>query len=86
VPVPDTVEARYQDWLARQESAGRRFTDEQRWWLGAIKDAIAGSFAIELTAFDLAPFVQRGGAGRAYQVFGEALEPLMEELNRELVA
>jgi len=86
VPFPDTVESRYRDWLARQEAAGRRFTVEQRWWLDTIKEAIAASFAVELESFDYAPFVQRGGAGKAYQVFGTEFESLLEELNRELVA
>ena len=86
VPFPDAVASRYREWLERQEALGRHFTDEQRWWLDAIKDAIAASFAVELESFDYAPFVQRGGAGRAYQVFGAQFESLLEELNRELVA
>jgi type I restriction enzyme R subunit len=85
VPFPETVEARYQEWLAHQEASGRRFTDEQRWWLDAIKDTIAKSFAADVETLEL-EYAQRGGAGRAYQVFGAALEPLLEELNRELVA
>jgi hypothetical protein len=32
------------------------------------------------------PLVQRGGLGNAWQLFGEELEPLLGELNRELVA
>jgi type I restriction enzyme R subunit len=31
--------------------------------------------------FDYAPFAQRGGAGKVYQVFGEELDGLLEELN-----
>ena len=41
-----------------QETAGRAFTDEQRRWLEAIRDHIAGSVSIELSSFQLAPFNQ----------------------------
>lgn len=36
--------------------------------------------------FELPPFSQRGGLGRAHQLFGEELAGLLEELNLELVA
>lgn len=35
---------------------------------------------------DSAPIPQRGGLGKAWQLFGEELKPLLDELNRELVA
>ena len=50
---------------------GREFTAEQRQWLEAIRDHVAASLAIEMEDFEYAPFVQRGGLGKAYQVFGE---------------
>jgi hypothetical protein len=31
------------------------------------------------------PFSQKGGLGRAYQLFGERLQPLLDELNEVLV-
>ena len=33
VPFPETVETRFEVWLARQEASGRKFTSEQRQWL-----------------------------------------------------
>jgi type I restriction enzyme R subunit len=86
VPYPKQVEARFQAWLAQQESDGRRFTDEQRRWLEMIRDHVAASLRIELDDFEFAPFAQRGGAGRAYAVFGDDLEPLLDELNEVLAA
>jgi type I restriction enzyme R subunit len=86
VPFREQVEARFEAWLAQQESLGRRFTDEQRRWLEDIRDHIAASMAIELEDFDETPFAQRGGAGRAYQVFGNELKPVLDELNEALVA
>ena len=85
-PLADQVHERFQGWLAMQETAGRAFTDEQRRWLVAIRDHIAGSVSIELNSFQLAPFNQEGGLARAYAVFGDDLASLLEELNMELVA
>ncbi len=36
--------------------------------------------------FGYAPFAQRGGLGRAHQLFGEQLPQLLEELNETLAA
>ena len=83
-PFAEQAEQRFQGWLAMQEIAGRAFTDEQRQWLGDIKDHIAGSVSIEPADLQLSPFAQRGGIGRAYQVFGDGLTPLLEELNLAL--
>ena len=86
VPYPERVAARYEAWLAQQEADGRRFTDEQRRWLEMIRDHIAANLKIDMDDFDYTPFTQRGGAGRAYDVFGEDLAPLLEELNEVLAA
>ena len=83
-PFADQVEDRFQGWLAMQETAGRDFTDEQRQWLLAIKDHIAGSVSIDPGDLQYAPFAQRGGIGRAQAVFGDELMALLEELNLAL--
>ena len=85
-PFADRVHERFQGWLAMQEIAGRAFTAEQVQWLEAIRNHIIGSVSMEMSDFQLDPFNQRGGLGRAYAVFGEELASLLEELNLELVA
>ena len=85
-PFSDQVHERFQGWLAMQETAGRNFTHEQRWWLEAIRDHIAGSVSMELGDFQYAPFNQQGGLAQAYSLFGDELPGLLEELNVELVA
>jgi type I restriction enzyme R subunit len=85
-PFKEDVDSRFQLWLMTHESGGQRFTQEQREWLVAIKDHISTSLAIEMDDFDYAPFVQRGGLGKAYQVFGNELMPLVNELNEVLAA
>jgi type I restriction enzyme R subunit len=85
-PYAEDVRRRFEEWMARQESRGRKFTDEQRRWLELIRDHIATSLRIETDDFDYAPFAQRGGLGRAYEAFGNDLGLLLEELNEELAA
>ena len=83
-PFAERVEERFRGWLAMQETSGREFTAEQRQWLEAIKDHIAGSVSIDPGDLQYAPFAQRGGIVRAYAVFGDELTPLLEELNLAL--
>ena len=85
-PFADEVQERFQGWLAMQQTAHRPFTDEQVRWLESIRDHIAGSVSIEMGDFQYAPFNQQGGLGKAYELFGEELPDLLEELNVELVA
>jgi type I restriction enzyme, R subunit len=86
VPFPDRVDERFEGWLLAQEQAGRVFTTEQRAWLDRIRDTIAASLAITTDDFEFTPFAEHGGIGKAYEVFGEDLAPLLEALNEELVA
>jgi len=85
-PFKDIVHARFDGWLAGQEQNGRRFTDEQRQWLTAIRDHIAASVSIEQDDLELPPFSQWGGLGKAYKVFGTDLQPILEQLNEVLAA
>jgi type I restriction enzyme R subunit len=86
VPYPAHVETRFAAWLAHQESTGRRFTPEQCRWLEAIRDHVATSLRIDPDDFDYAPFAQNGGLGKVYELFGEDLYPLLDELNEVLAA
>ena len=85
-PMGLTVEERYQEWLSEQEKAGIIFTADQKDWLDAIRDHIASSLAIEQNDFEEVPFITSGGLGRAYELFGEKLAPILVELNARLAA
>jgi type I restriction enzyme, R subunit len=85
-PYREQVDERFTKWLASQESNGRKFTEEQRQWLEAIRDHIATSFAIEPDDFEYVPFEQRGGLGKAMQVFGSDFSSLLKDLNEVLAA
>jgi len=80
------VESRFATWLAREQSAGILFEQDQLRWLEAIRDHIASSLAVEPEDLELDPFSRWGGLGRARQVFGDRFLPLLNELNEVLAA
>jgi type I restriction enzyme, R subunit len=100
-PFADTVNERFEAWLAsksrsgvpplishtnKRQDAASTFTPEQLAWLDLIRDHIATSLSIEPEDLELSPFNQRGGLGRAHQLFGEQLPTLLDELNQVLAA
>ncbi len=85
-PVGITVEERYQQWMAEKQTAGVTFTSDQRKWLDAIKDHIAASLNIEQDDLEEVPFNSIGGLGRAYELFGDSLNVILDELNMRLAA
>ncbi|MBI4556718.1 MAG: DEAD/DEAH box helicase family protein [Candidatus Hydrogenedentes bacterium] len=85
-PFSVSVKERFETWIKQQETLGRKFTAEQREWLGLIRDHVATSLAIGTDDFELSPFNQKGGLGRAHQLFGSELPKLLDELNEALAA
>jgi type I restriction enzyme R subunit len=85
-PFAASVTERFHEWLMDKAEAGITFTPDQLAWLNLIREHIATSLSIEPGDFDYAPFSQQGGLGRAAQLFGDRLDPLLEELNGTLVA
>ena len=85
-PVGQKVEERFTQWLSDQQQSDGEFTEEQMQWLVAIKDHIASSLMIEQDDFEYAPFNQFGGICRAYELFGDRLAEIMEDLNARLAA
>jgi type I restriction enzyme R subunit len=86
VPYPEKVQVNFAAWLGQQQASGRRFSKEQRKWLEMIRDHIAANLQIESEDFEYAPFAQEGGLGKGWQLFGEELNRLLDELNGALVA
>jgi len=88
-PFADSVTERFNEWLMDKAAAvaGRKsFSAEQLAWLNLIRDHIATSISIEPEDLELSPFNQRGGLGKAHQLFGEQLPNLLDELNTVLAA
>ena len=82
-PYKETVDRRFQEWLADQSES---FSQEQSAWLEMIKDHIATSLRIEMDDFENIPFQAKGGAIKVYQLFGDALDTILEALNEQLAA
>jgi type I restriction enzyme, R subunit len=86
VAYPDLVRDRHHAWLLQQENVGRIFTAEQLAWLDRIRDHVAAALAITPDDFGYTPFLEAGGLGKAAQVFGDDLTPLLHEINEVLAA
>ncbi len=92
-PFADSVQTRFDSWLKQKAStsqvsglSSQVFTAEQLAWLRLIAAHIATSLSIEPEDLELSPFNQRGGLGKAHQLFGAQLPQLLEELNTTLAA
>jgi type I restriction enzyme R subunit len=86
VPFREQAEERFARWLAAQRQRGVEFTPEQLQWLEWMKENIISSLEITPESFEYTPFAEHGGIGKAYQVFGDRLTPLMDELAEVLAA
>lgn len=80
-PFSETVNRRYEEWLAQQ---GDRFTEYQLEWLELIKNHVAASLAIEQDDFQEVPFSDKGGLFKVRQLFGADLDGIIKELNEVL--
>jgi type I restriction enzyme R subunit len=81
------IEKNFNAWLFRQHTGNRnRFTPEQIEWLRMIKDHIVSSYHLDIDDLDYTPFDAQGGRGKMYQLFGNEMEKIIEELNEVLVA
>ena len=86
VPYPELVRERFAAWLVQQGNSGRSFSNDQVVWLERIRDHIAASLGITTADFDYTPLVEQGGIGKAYELFGEGLMPMIDDLNDALAA
>lgn len=85
VPFAEVVEQRYQGWLLLQDQRGVTFTENQKWWIERIKDAICSGVSFETTSLDGAPFTEKGGTDGMLAALPNASE-IIEDLNKELAA
>lgn len=81
-----TIDRNFQNWVFGKQSGALKFNDEQMQWLRMIKDHVATSFHIEQEDFEYEPFAPAGGLGKMYQLFGEQMNPIIEEINLALAA
>ena len=68
----------------QQEQAGVKFTQAQTEWLVMKKDHIATSLTIGTEDFELSPFYEKREVVKAYQLSGNGLNNILDELNEVL--
>lgn len=81
-----TVDKNFKEWIFRKNAGPVQFTPAQMDWLRLLKDHIATSFHVTIDDLDYTPFDSNGGRGKMWQLFGNTMEQLIEEMNEELVA
>lgn len=85
-PYNKTVDKNFQDWVFGKQAGALKFTEEQMQWLRMLKDHIASSFHVEVDDLDFTPFDAQGGRGKMYQLFGDKMNEIINELNEVLAA
>lgn len=82
-----TIDENFKKWIFKQNAGQHnRFTNEQMDWLRMIKDHIISSYHIELDDLDYTPFDSQGGRGKMFQLFGNEMNDIINELNEVLAA
>jgi len=81
------VDLNFRDWILKKNAGQHnRFTEEQMQWLRMIKDHIATSIHLDVDDLDYTPFDAEGGKGKMWQLFGEQMDEIINELNEALAA
>ena len=86
-PYQETVRRNFQNWImAHHSGGGEKFNEEQMDWLRMIRDHIVTSFHLDRDDLDMAPFDGKGGLGRMYNLFGDRMDSVINELNEALAS
>lgn len=81
-----TVDINFQKWLFKKQAGTLKFTKEQMEWLYMLKEQISTSVHVDADDLDFTPFDAKGGRGRMWQLFGNEMENIINELNEALAA
>jgi type I restriction enzyme R subunit len=84
-PFDATVRRNYRDWILKK-NAGQPFTESQIAFLQLIRDHVMASFRFERDDLDYAPFNAQGGLGKMFQLFGDGMDGMINEMNQALTA
>ena len=86
-PFTELVNNRFENWVKQQALANKKeFKPEQLAWLNKIKEQIAQNAEMTVDDFEYTPFNQDGGLLKAQELFGNDLQPIINELNGYLIA
>jgi type I restriction enzyme, R subunit len=81
-----TVDRNFQNWVFKKQAGTLKFTEAQMQWLRMIKDHIAASVSVSVDDLDYTPFIEDGGKGKMWQLFGNESESIITEMNEALAA
>lgn len=82
-----TVDRNFQRWILKKNAGQHnRFSKEQMEWLYMLKEQIATSVHVDTDDLDYTPFDAMGGKGKMWQLFGEEMDSIINELNEALAA
>ena len=85
-PRKEIVDRIFKNWIFKKNAGPKQFSEEQMEWLRMIKDHIITSVKMEKEAFDYTPFIDKGGLGKFWKLFGEGTQKIINEINEELAA
>ncbi len=80
------IDKNFQKWVFAKQAGSLKYTAEQMEWLRMIKEHIATSLHVEIDDLDYTPFDAEGGRGKMWQLFGEEMNNIIDELNEALAA
>jgi len=85
-PYDKTIDRNFQNWVFGKQAGALKFTEEQMRWLRMMNEHIMSSFHIDVDDLEYTPFDAEGGVGKMYQLFGDRMGEIIEELNEALAA
>ena len=85
-PYDARVRRNFRDWVFGKQVGPVKFTEEQMEWLYMVRDHIAASVSISMDDLDYSPFDAQGGRGKMYQLFGDGMGDIIDEINEALSA
>ena len=85
-PYNKIVDKNFQNWVFGKQAGSLKFTEEQMNWLRMLKDHIATSFHVGVDDLDYTPFDAQGGRGKMWELFGDSMDGIIDELNEKLAA
>jgi type I restriction enzyme R subunit len=82
-----TVDRNFQQWILKKNAGQHNlFNEEQMVWLRMMKEHIARSIHLNAEDLDYTPFDAQGGKGKMWQLFGDLMNDIINELNEALAA
>jgi len=81
-----TVDRNFQEWVFKKQAGATKFNEEQMQWLRMIKNHMSTSIHIDAEDLDYTPFDAAGGKGKMFQLFGDKMNEIINELNEVLAA